>query len=967
MFKRIPQKKSSLFLCFLLLVSSVLYAQETIYTPTTTKISKDTGTTAARTDLSTILDFTISPDQEEIEVQISSYVDNYTLTGWKATNPDCQTANNVCQEITIENLLITFILRAKLIKKENEKFLYTSIDANGEIKFKGTATKYWPFSEVYNFSVTRGYTISGGAGLIVYSSDISRVTSIDMNLPFGPDYPQLYKLRQGYNNIDTLSIRAALPRGWLFTYPYDLYQVYPTEVKHDQYTVKYFDKDDPTREIGGAAADGASRVMIQISGLENTVSINDVAITVSGANDGYLENDKQINNGIFTQTYHAPKDFVRENYVTDLTAGQRAIDLEIRVRNALITHNSLFLFKPPVVLIHGMFSSAEMWTKSGFMDYLYSNYGPRIYAVNYDSDTYFMNNVSAIKSQLHGSIKNARDYGYEFQIVVKKTDVISHSMGGNLTNLYIVSGMYNDNIHRLITIDTPHSGSNLANLIYNLYQESGPLSELLFDQIDVVGWWYLDKSISAGAVRDLQIGSKVMTDLIVALRNPATHNVPSAAIQGQGGKVGIIPNLPSVEINALFGFLFWWDSRILFGKFFGEPRPYPLSLDYHPSKVERVVYGEGDKQDETNSDYIVDLPSQTGGCAVVAAKVKVKDHINCSNNDDIRNQVLQWLNSSVDKFDQRGFNPAFMVPRFPPVETIQQAHARRISIQHHQNSLKIVFPTPDESFNPGDTLTVKVASEDSSVEVTCLAPSVFATDDTYPFELPIIIDKEYIGAMPIMAVSVDKNGKVQFDEIRVKIESPYAPLSIDVFPQAPVFLHEGTTSQLYVEAEYPDGIKRNITFLESTNYSSSHPSVALVTKSGVVNALSAGQSEITIENKGVSMRIVIIVEYTITGVTGDETLRIPKEFSLVQNYPNPFNPTTIIHYALPRSSFINLIIYDLLGREVRILVNQIQKAGEHSIIWDGNNAAGQRVPSGVYLYQLRASNKVQTKKMLLIK
>jgi hypothetical protein len=94
---------------------------------------------------------------------------------------------------------------------------------------------------------------------------------------------------------------------------------------------------------------------------------------------------------------------------------------------------------------------------------------------------------------------------------------------------------------------------------------------------------------------------------------------------------------------------------------------------------------------------------------------------------------------------------------------------------------------------------------------------------------------------------------------------------------------------------------------------------------------------------------------------------VPTRFSLEQNYPNPFNPKTKIKFSLPsvgqRHAFdVHLIIYDILGREVAVPVNQKMNPGKYEIDWDGTNFA-----SGVYFYKLEASSFVQTKKMVLIK
>jgi len=89
---------------------------------------------------------------------------------------------------------------------------------------------------------------------------------------------------------------------------------------------------------------------------------------------------------------------------------------------------------------------------------------------------------------------------------------------------------------------------------------------------------------------------------------------------------------------------------------------------------------------------------------------------------------------------------------------------------------------------------------------------------------------------------------------------------------------------------------------------------------------------------------------------------LPKEFKLDQNYPNPFNPTATISYSLPQKSFVTLKLYDLLGREVRILVNGEQEPGNYSRIVDAND-----LPSGVYFYRLQAGKFTDIKKMLMVK
>jgi len=89
---------------------------------------------------------------------------------------------------------------------------------------------------------------------------------------------------------------------------------------------------------------------------------------------------------------------------------------------------------------------------------------------------------------------------------------------------------------------------------------------------------------------------------------------------------------------------------------------------------------------------------------------------------------------------------------------------------------------------------------------------------------------------------------------------------------------------------------------------------------------------------------------------------VPLRFLLDQNYPNPFNPSTTIKYELPKSSMVRLSVYDMLGREVSVLVNDRKDAGVHEVKFDGSNLA-----SGVYFHRVQAGDFISTKKMLALK
>ena len=89
---------------------------------------------------------------------------------------------------------------------------------------------------------------------------------------------------------------------------------------------------------------------------------------------------------------------------------------------------------------------------------------------------------------------------------------------------------------------------------------------------------------------------------------------------------------------------------------------------------------------------------------------------------------------------------------------------------------------------------------------------------------------------------------------------------------------------------------------------------------------------------------------------------VPGEFRLEQNYPNPFNPSTLVKYQLPVASFVELKVYDILGREITVLVNEWKGPGRYEARWDASG-----LPSGVYICQLVAGNFQSVRKMALMK
>jgi hypothetical protein len=103
------------------------------------------------------------------------------------------------------------------------------------------------------------------------------------------------------------------------------------------------------------------------------------------------------------------------------------------------------------------------------------------------------------------------------------------------------------------------------------------------------------------------------------------------------------------------------------------------------------------------------------------------------------------------------------------------------------------------------------------------------------------------------------------------------------------------------------------------------------------------------------------------GINKVEEEPSPIGYYLSQNYPNPFNPSTKIDFRIEEFGFVTLKVYDVLGNEISTLVNEEMSAGDYEVVFNVDTNRDASLPSGVYFYQLKAGNYIETKKMILAK
>jgi len=227
------------------------------------------------------------------------------------------------------------------------------------------------------------------------------------------------------------------------------------------------------------------------------------------------------------------------------------------------------------------------------------------------------------------------------------------------------------------------------------------------------------------------------------------------------------------------------------------------------------------------------------------------------------------------------------------------------------------------------------------------------------------------------------------EDIRITIKLPqFAKIEGDLVSD---FESDDTTKVIASAAEFIVSVSGDTV---SPYYFDSPVSVSLPYKRGLLNKLGLNPEDMTMafysdtagfDTTGITN---IVIDYSRNRIIADvahfstivlygesegiptgiiSESRIPNEFSLEQNYPNPFNPETKIIYQIPKISRVTIKIFNILGQEVRTLVDKEQTMGEYKVIWDGKNNSGNPVGSGIYIYQLRTKDFISSKRMILLR
>ena len=463
-------------------------------------------------------------------------------------------------------------------------------------------------------------------------------------------------------------------------------------------------------------------------------------------------------------------------------AGERLVRvLEIRVH------------RPPVLMVHGLWSDAGAFAD---MDQTLasSNYEPyQLYRLDYrnTNDSHFDVNYPQVSGGLDAVIQQSADAG----LAAGKADVVTHSMGGVISRLYVQSPDYQNEVRRIVTSNTPHAGSQMANLLLDrTFDPQGLLCSMLSQAMSSPS--VPNRGCLNGAVEDMQVTSPAtVIDL-----NQGTHP-------------------PELGVHAIATFFDLAGATDL--------SSIPVTKEtVGPLIIAQVLRGCGLSLIDTifgfdDSDLIVSVTSQAGGLGgTLRSLFPDQIHMGATANPGVIQEVRNLLNEPKDSnsFTDAGYSPpqlGYNSPSLCPL--LLRARALNAIRSAAASGVTIDSPAPGTILSPGASFTVQVSGgpEIATIMVVLSQPGGAAvirelSGSSARFDLQV--PEAAVGAQNLLAAGLDAGGRLvavsPTTNIDVRVPAPLD--SIAVYPPV-VYLRPCATASLQITGQYEDGVARDLT------------------------------------------------------------------------------------------------------------------------------------------------------------
>jgi uncharacterized alpha/beta hydrolase family protein len=681
-----------------------------------------------------------------------------------------------------------------------------------------------------------------------------------------------------------------------------------------KYAVELLSLDD--KKMRGVAADEASQLKIRLK-CNQSLNVKNVKIGLINKDNVYNHNEAgslgdyvqgeiddspQTNVDYLDYIYNAPYEF---NFDGNQEGVFRNITARIVVNSTDTLYQNIMIIRPPVLLVHGLDGDKSTFAKMA--NELQTNvYSPfQIYNLDYSysNTASFYENSPLVPFAISTLLEQVRRNGYE----AKRADVVGHSMGGLLTRQYVQSDYYTErnDVNRLITLNTPHSGSQGANLIMDV-DNSGLLSILPYIIfLEYPYMWVsmnpfemsdeIDRFVRQGAVRDLCVNSDAITKL--------------------NNKQNLHKN--SIKVHALYTTADTEHSPFIF------TGSRWITLIMNSLNILRltpaILYGE-------SNDLVVAQSSQIGG---VSNPSFVPHQMHTStNNNEVINRVKYLLNSPKSDFSLFGydFNPPTLT--YSPILSTTKS----VRSSSEDSSIKISSIDKPQCTN-NEEIKINITGSADITKMSLLIQGEYEniymeTKEGSSNEFTYVVPESALGYKKLLAIGYTDSQTAVVDTASIHISTQASLLYIDT-DEKELWLPLSGKQQVYVNGLYSDGTYKNITFMDNVrfeikgnNAGLESPNIITGEKEGVDTLLISCQGFET----ALPIRIVEVEDMGTVIVSPDVTEKA--ETQTLKCYPNPAREQVIIQYELPeQASSVTISVYDIKGQIINKIQPQNIKAG----------------------------------------
>ena len=647
-----------------------------------------------------------------------------------------------------------------------------------------------------------------------------------------------------------------------------------------------------------------------------------------------------------------PEDGVIEGRLThpeylDVNGVKKDDSVEVynTITNTVIETRMISYYRAPVMMVHGLWSEAAAFAIMESDLVGTSNYFDAIlHRVDYSTsnDQKFETNKNVVPNGITFLLKKAVDAGYSAGSV----DVVGHSMGGILTRAYIQSSEFTTkknnkktDVRSLITLNTPHSGSQCGNLLRN----AGFTKFILK---------FAGKDANAGAIEDLSVDGNGITNYL----NGASLNantVPSHCI---------VSTTPSASFNSLFGSTAFAIGGTLFGyKKLGE-----TAREFHDR-----LFGQPE------SDLIVPLKSQTGGLSgsYLTSFDTLQQHVGSPDNTSFINEVIRLLDNnpttSTD-FTKLGFTPEVLT------STVGKLYNQQFSSQVNVTNqglgtVKLKLP-PVIAVNPGDTIPIEVSSTGNFPKIALLVglkandlQEMYYDSLSNHYKVNYTVPTNYVGKIKIAVAAHDSASYVTDSATLITDTKNLTLDSMHVYPKK-IYIPLGSSFNTEVTGYFAGNGAVDITNMPGVAFTMGNTKVVSQINANIIKGIKKGKSFIRVAYKGKTRQVPVEVIDSV-GTNGVQSIK--NKGAIINNsttgidvkiYPNPASGLAYITYInTDASQHVQLDVYDMYGKLVRNVCNASQAVGGYTQLVDVS-----RLSNGLYYIRLQNGNKLGRAKLSVL-